>query len=422
MRKIKNVIKIIEICFPHSMTFPDAARRVGPASAAMALVALFVPPVLAADSDAHGLVISQELVRDDNLFRMPDDTRPVIDGRVRQRSDTLSVTALSATFDRTYGRQRLVGELGISRNDYLEFNHLDFTAKNGRGTWMWGLGKQLSGTVTTEQSESLRSFADRGTTTRSVNTYRRHAADARYRLDPRWAGGIGWVRTDSRYDEPRSSGSEYVEDAFEALAHYRSPADSTLALVARGATGRYPGRLRSESTVTGYEQRDLLLRANWMASGHSRVSGNVGYTWREYPHVSEKNFSGLTGRLTYDWAPSGKIGLGVTVRREIGAREDVADNFVITRAVSVDPSWAVTSKIQVRGKLEWLTRDYGGDPFASAAADRDDKSRAVSVAVEWTPVRVVALRLGARSERRFASAAAPGYGTESAFLSAKFRF
>ncbi|MCK9983757.1 MAG: hypothetical protein AzoDbin1_00229 [Azoarcus sp.] len=422
MREIKNGIGIMQICIYHFQAIPDAVRRVRPASSAMALLALSVPPVLAADGDALGLAVSHELVRDDNLFRLPDDVRPVIDGHVRQRSDTLNVTTLAATFDRAYGRQRVVGELGISRNDYLEFNHLDFTAKNGRGAWLWGLGKQWSGTVTTEQSESLRSFADRGTTVRSVNTYRRHAVDARYRLDPRWAVGVGWVRADSRYDEPRSSGSEYVEDAFEALAQYSSPADSTLTFVARGATGRYPGRSRSESSIGGYEQRDILLRANWVASGHSRVSGTVGYTWREYPHVSEKNFSGLTGRLTHDWTPSGKIGLGVTVRREIGAREDVADNFVITRAVSVDPTWAVSSKIRVRGKLEWLTRDYGGDPFASVAPDRDDKSRAVSVAFEWSPVRAAVLRLGARSERRFASAAAPGYSAEGAFLSAKFRF
>lgn len=422
MREIKNVMKIIVICISHALAFLGMARRAGPASSAMVLLALSVPPVLAADGDAHGFAISHELVRDDNLFRMPDDTRPVIDGRVRQRSDTLNVTALSATFDRTDGRQRFVGELGITRNDYLEFNHLDFTAKNGRGTWMWGLGNQWGGTVMTEQSESLRSFADRGTTTRSVNTYRRHATDARYRLDPRWAVGIGWVELDSRYDEPQSSGSEYVEDALEALAHYRSTTGSALTFGARGAGGRYPGRLRSVSSITRYEQRDLLLRANWVASGHSRVSGNVVYTWREYPHVSEKNFSGLTGRLTYDWTPSGKVGLGVTVRREMGAREDVADNFVITRAVSIDPSWAVSSKIQVRGKLEWLARDYGGDPFASVAPDRDDKSRAVSVAVEWTPVRAVVLRLGARSERRFASAAAPGYVAEGAFLNTKFHF
>ncbi|NMF98535.1 hypothetical protein GPA27_14190 [Aromatoleum toluolicum] len=421
MCRVENVIEITIICAKHFAALPGAARRLGPTSSAMALLALSVPPALGAEGDAHGLTISHELVRDDNLFRMPDDTRPVIDGRVRQRSDTVNVTALSATFDRTYGRQRLVGELGITRNDYLEFNHLDFTAKNCRGTWLWGFGKQWSGTVTTEQSESLRSFADRGTTTRSVNTYRRHAADARYRLDPRWAVGVGWVHADSRYDEPRSSGSEYVEDAFEALAHYRSPTDSTLTFVARGATGRYPGRERSETSMTGYEQRDLLLRANWMASGHSRISGNIGYTWREYPHVSEKNFSGLTGRLTHDWTPSGKVGLGVTVRREMGAREDVADNFVITRAVSVDPSWVVSSKIQVRGKVEWLRRDYGGDPFASVSPDRDDRTRAVSVAVEWTPVRAVVLRLGARSERRFASAAAPGYAAQGAFLSAKFR-
>lgn len=375
-----------------------------------------------ADGDAIRIAVSQDVLRDANLFRVADGERPVIDGVRRPRGDTLSVTNVAAIFDHTYSRQRLGAELALSRNDYLEFDHLDFTARNLAANWQWVLGNQWSGTIGGEQSERLRSFSDRGSTVRSINTFRRYRADARLLLHPQWSVGAGWARIDSRFDDALSASAAYIEDAVEALGQYRSPAGSTLALVARTADGRYPERAESLTAVTRYVQRDLLLRADWTVTGHSRLNGQAGYTWREYPRLGEKNFNGFTGRLTYDWAPTGKFGVGVTARREMGAREDVADNFVVTRAVSLDPLWRATDKLRVRGRLEWLRRDYGGDPFSRAAPERDDRTRNASVTLEWQAQRDVTLQIGGRTERRSDSDAAPGYRSNLVFAGAKIAF
>ncbi|NMG29266.1 XrtB/PEP-CTERM-associated polysaccharide biosynthesis outer membrane protein EpsL [Aromatoleum evansii] len=379
-------------------------------------------PVAASENDPLTISVSQDLVWEDNLFRVADGARPEIEGSRRPRDDRLSVTTLAAQLGRTYSRQRLTADFALTRSDYLEFDHLDFTAHNFGAAWQWILGNQWSGTISARQDERLRSFSDRIGTVRSINTFRQYRADARYLMHPQWSFGAGWARMDSRFDDRESAGSEYIEDAVEALVQYRSLAGSTLALVGRDAEGRYPERNETLTTVTGYTQRDLLLRADWGVTGHSRVSGQVGYTARQYPHAGDKDFNGLTGRVTFDWNPTGKLALGMTARREMGAREDVADNFVITRAVSVDPVWQIGNKLRLRGRLEWLKRDYGGDPFGIVAPDRDDRTQARALALEWSPARNLSLQLGARNERRSSSDAYPGYRAASLFMSAKLAF
>lgn len=401
---------------------PDGFALASSARIAIVLGVFSVVDVKAASGDAITIGVAQDFVYEDNVFRVADDAHPIVDGRVRPRADTLSATTLSGNFDRLYSRQRLMAQVAISRKDYLEFSHLDFTARNARAGWQWVLGNQWSGVIAADQSESLRSFADRAGTVRSINTYRRYVADAHYQLHPQWSVGAGWARVDSRFDDDRSAGAEYVEDALEASGTYRSPAGSTLAMVMREADGRYPGRVAGSMSVSSYEQRDLLLRANWAVGGHSRISGQAGYTWRDYPHLGNRNFSGFTGRMTYDWSPTGKLGLGVTVRREMGAREDVADNFVVTRAVSLNPVWHLSEKLAVRGRIERLARDYGGSPFPVVAPGRDDKTRVASVSIEWRPVRELAFTLGALREQRSGSAAAVGYSVESMFVGAKYSF
>lgn len=381
-----------------------------------------MPPAAASEIEPLMLSIKQDLVWEDNLFRLADGARPVIEGARRPREDRLGITTLAAQLDRTYSRQRLTADLALVRSDYREFDHLDFTAHNFGAAWQWVLGNQWNGTMSGQQEERLRSFSDRVGTVRSINTYRRYRADARYLVHPQWSIGAGWARTDSRFDDRDSAGSEYIEDAVEALAQYRSRAGSTLALVGRTADGRYPERNETLTSVTRYTQRDLLVRADWGVSGNSRVSGQAGYTARRYPHAGDKDFNGLTGRLTLDWRPTGKLALGVTARREMGAQEDVADNFVVTRALSIDPVWQLGNKLRARGRLEWLRRDYGGDPFGIAGADRDDRTQSRALALEWSPASNLSLQVGAREERRSSSDASPGYRASSVFLSAKLAF
>jgi hypothetical protein len=162
--------------------------------------------------------------------------------------------------------------------------------------------------------------------------------------------------------------------------------------VARFADGSYPNRRVSERVDTGYQQRDLRLRGDWRTGGHSRLSGYVGLTRRDYSHVSELDYSGPTGRLVFDWAPTAKLSLEVVARSEIGSEHEVVDNYVITRGIALLPQWAVSEKIKVRGRLERLRRDFGQIPLSAV---RDDRTRNYGLSVEYEPLRALTITLSA---------------------------
>ncbi|NMG76652.1 XrtB/PEP-CTERM-associated polysaccharide biosynthesis outer membrane protein EpsL [Aromatoleum diolicum] len=371
-------------------------------------------------ADTLELLVQQDLERDSNLFRMPDGTRPVIDGHVHPRSDLVRTTTVAGRFDRNFSRQRVNAEFGVTRSDYQEFAYLDYTARNAFAAWEWALGNQWRGELSARQNEALRSFAERNNTVRSVNTYRRYAFDANYQLHPRWSLGAGLANVISSYDDRLSASSEFVEDAVELRATFRPGSDNSLMLVARNADGRYPERIAGPTAVTDYGQRDLQMRGDWRASGLSRVFGYLGYTWRDYPGLSEKNFSGVTGRVGHHWTPGGKLAMRVTARREIGAREDVVDNFIITRSLAIEPEWKVSSKVSLQGRLEWLARDYGGNPFVVATNDRQDITRIASIGGVWSPMRDLGLALAIRRESRSSSGAGFGYRSDSVLFSVKY--
>lgn len=412
----------MQICKTHAEGKPGVGRMPAPAQLLAVMLVVASATAHAGDGDPLSVVLSQTFLRDDNLFRLADGQRPILNGVQRPRDDLLSITSAALRLDRRVGRQQINAELGVTRNDYQEFNHLDFTSQGGSATWGWLVGSQWSGELSARQDEKLRSFADRGNTERSVNTYRRYAFDANYLVHPQWSGGLGVATVSSRYDDALSASSEFVEDAMEATVSFHPGSGNRISLVTRATDGRYPNRIAGATTVTGYDQRDIQLRGFWQPSGQSRISGYLGYTWRDYPRLSEKNFSGFTGRVSYAWEPTGKLTIGVIARRELGAQEDVVDNFVVTRAFAVEPIWNLSSKVAIRGRYEWQGRDYGGDPFASGAVDRDDKTRVSSVDAVWKPMRSLELSVGARRDLRSSSDASRRYSSESVVVAARCVF
>lgn len=393
-------------------------KRIGAAGS----LVLLAGSASAGEGDALRILSSQAFVHDDNVFRLADGIDPVIDGRVRQRHDIVSNTTLAATFDRSYGRQRVRAGLGVTRYAWQTFDHLDHDARRLNANWDWALGKLWRGTLGAEESQALRSFSDSGNTARSVNTLRRYTFDAERLLHPAWAVGGGAGRVESRYNDAVSARSEYDENAVELNLSYRPRVPNRIVLSARLRSGEYPGRDDTPDQITQYEQLDLHLRGDWEITAHSRMSGYLGHSSRDYPGLAQKDFSGLTGRLRYDWTPTGKLALGLIARREIGALEDIVDNFVVTDAIAIEPTWRASAKIDVSARAEALRRDYAGTPQRGIEVDRDDRLRRWSVGAHWRPLIGLELRAEVGRESRSASSAAPAYVAHTSTLSVRYLF
>ncbi|QID16758.1 outer membrane beta-barrel protein [Nitrogeniibacter mangrovi] len=388
-----------------------------------AALAFGAGPVHAEDpADALNVYISQSFQHDDNIYRLPDGVRPFGNG---QRGDTISVTSLSAVFDRVYGRQRLHASADLSRAGFAEWSDLDYTTKGAAAGWDWRVGPRWTGTLQVDQKEVARDFADVQTNRRetSINRQRTFKASASYWWHPDWAVGMGWERYNSAYSDRASERADYRASIPEISLTYRPESGNRLSLSARFTDGEYPNRVLTATADEGFRQSDVRMSGRWRLTGLSVLSGYLGYTRRTYRNLSIRNFSGMTGRLQYDWTITGKVSLRSTVRREIGARQDLIDNFVVTKAVSLEPSWAATSRIAVHGKWEWRKRDFGGDPgIVVSAPSQDEKTRTLRLSVSYLVRDYLSLSLSHTRNSRTSDQPNKEYDARVSSLTAQLSF
>lgn len=344
--------------------------------------------------EGFGVRLSQSVRWEDNVFRLSDGERPIGGG---SKSDRISRSSVGLTFDHMYSLQRLVAALDVVRRSYAEHDELDSTTKSGALRWDWAAGKQWTGTAQLQQREAPRSFDDVDRRVRSINTLQRASFGADYWLHPDWSILAGAEQTRSRYSDDRSAASEYDETAVEAGAGFRPKSGNRLSLVLRHAEGEYPNRTLTTTRDPEYTQRDVRLRGEWALSGISKLSGYVGYTDREYSTLGDLDFSGPTGRLVFDWTPTGKLSFQIVARREIGSEYEVLDNYVLTRGVGLEAAWAATDKITLVARAERLKRDHGDTSLSSLGEDR---RRTYGLSVDYQPLRTVTLGASAlRAER-----------------------
>lgn len=391
----------------------------------LAAAALCASPMqcAAVEGDSLTLKLSHSLQYDDNIYRLSDDVKPFGN---RARSDRISLTGLRAAFDRRYSLQQVHASVDVTRVRFDRWSQLDYETQGARLNWDWAVGKRWSGDLRVSQDETARDFADNRVSGRETSISRQHAlaADANYWWHPDWSAGAGVERFSTTYSDAASAGSEYDADIVETRLIYRPRSGNQIALVGRFTDGDYPNRQAGALADDGFRQTDWRLRGHWQVTGHSRLAGYLGMTRRRHPNLTARDYTGPTGRLEYTLAVSQRLSVTAIARREIGARDDLVDNFVVTRAVSFAPSWQPFYRIGIQGRLEWRKRDFRGDPglVAGTFPAREDVSRNANVSFIYTPIDPLQLSISYGYLQRDSDLVSEEYTAHVASFSVDYTF
>lgn len=377
-------------------------------------------------ADAFNFTVGRSLMRDDNVFRLSDDANaPALIG-TRERGDSVSTTFAGIRFDRQYGRQRLSASADARQVRYDRFTLLDHDAKDLKAGWDWALGRHFFGRIAWSRSETLTDFGDFRSPVQNINTYEHRTWGAHFRLHPAWSIGANVFKASSDNSSPLRATSRFAADDREAVLQYAPRSGNALALRLRRTDGEYPNRqvVAGSLVDNSYRQDEIEGSVDWRPGGASRIDGRIAAVKRRHDEVPLRDFSGLAGRLAWNWTLTGKTALNVTLKREIGAQEDILSSYVVTDSVSLGPSWTPTAKTLVQASIEWRRRDYLGDPVASLAGidKRQDRLRLASLSATWAPIDALQLGLTLRRERRDSNYASIPYRAGIAFFSAQFSF
>lgn len=336
--------------------------------------------------------------RDNNPFRLSDT-----DPQPGPRSDSVRRVGAGVKAELPAGRQRFVLEAKAEMQDYDRFDLLDHTEYGVGATWRWVVGNQWSGEAGYARRHFLGGLEDLQRPIKDMITEDRAFVSGGYLVTPRWRvrGALDWTRWS--HDEPVRAELDARIFSGTAGLDYVTPSGNSVGGQLKYSEGQYPNVQPVGSTlvVNDYQELEASVVARWMFTGKSTLEARLGYTQREHDDVPQRDFSGFTGRVGYDWFIAAKTLLNFEVWREIRSTEDASASYILSQGWGLGPAWAPTIKLIFQAKYIREERDFRGDPgILVGATPREDTFNGISLTAGYTPVRNVHLSVGAeRGER-----------------------
>ena len=340
---------------------------------------------------------------DSNLFRLSDETDAQAAVGSSEKSDVIYQLGAGGLYELRKSRQKFIAEANVTAYKFQRFDNLDNTSDQLRGEWQWQVGNNWSGDLGVGHRRYLESFSNFQQNVRDMVNQERLYGSANYLVYSRLRLTLGadWYDT-NHGDQSRDSLDSKINNTTFAV-NWVTPAENSVGLQLRTANANFPNPqvFGATSIDNDYTEREYSLIAYWRVTGISEVRARLGHTERSFEQASNRDYSAPTWRLSYLWRPTGKTALEFATWRELSDFQDLTANYVRVTGISVAPTWSLTPKVALRGKISWQALDYLGDPGLQASSiRREDKDRQFQVSVLWTPLRLTELDFNLESGRR----------------------
>lgn len=395
----------------------------------LALAAMLALPAQAKEGDTFRPFVSYTHYYDSNLFRLDEGgTRLVLeDGALVEvshgsASDQYSVLSAGVDVDWQPGRQRITASASKNRVRFSRYTSLDYDGSDYQLRWNWRLGNRWSGQVGATETVTQTSFAD-WYFLEAVNnqvTRDNQFANANWQFHPRWSVGLGAAAAKSTNSTLQQERLDYENTSVTATLGYTTPKGSKLRGQLHRVDGEYPNRAAANLDRL-YSQTEYNLLADWSVTGKLIARGKIGYVQRENDSLSQRDFSGLAGRFSADYYPTGKTILNWAIYREIWNSDDVSATYRLDTGTSLGAAWLATSKITLRANTSFVNRSFEGNT-GSGGIPRDEDILSGSLSLSYTPIRMATIDLGLQAGRRHSNIPVGDYTFHSVFMSVRGDF
>ena len=375
------------MAFSQSGFWRRATGSSGKAVLAAAIAAAFSPSASALWGDRVELFADGAYNYDSNVFRLSKNVDPITATGQDRKSDNWWTTTLGFNVDVPVSLQRFQLNYAWSDYRYQHFGELDHHGHTARAEWDWAVAKELLGDTGYAEAENLASFANiQGSTPDLVKT-RQTWFNGAWLVTPSWRAHTALTAGDARHGDPARQINDLEAAAAEVGLSYVTPQENRVGGAVRFEHGKSPHSvlLQGVDFDNSYNQTSVGVQGRWVVSGHSRFDGRADYTKREYDQFNSRDYSGPTFRGTYTWTPTGKTMVATTVYRDVAPLEDIQSRFVLTTGIKIAPQWDATSKISVRGNLEYVKWDYRGD--TTLGANFEHRVRNGGIGLVYKPLR-----------------------------------
>jgi exopolysaccharide biosynthesis operon protein EpsL len=320
------------------------------------------------------------------------------------------------------GRQRVVASASKNRVRFSRNTLLDYDGSDYQLRWNWRLGNHWTGQVGATENVTQSTFEDLGLLINNQVTRENRFASAEWQFHPRWSAGLRGAAVKSTNSTAQRESLDFEDTSVSASVGYSTPKGSKLRGQLRRVNGEYPNRT-SLFLDRAYTVTESSLQGDWNMTGKLATHATVGYTRRENDTLSQRNFSGATGRLSADYLATGKTLLNWAAYREIANSNDPNASYRINTGTSFGVAWQATAKITVRANAGFENRSFRGDTgLAPGTLQRDEDVLSGSLSLSYVPVPMATVDIGVQAGRRDSSIPVNDYTFHSVFVSVRADF
>lgn len=386
----------------------------------VALGALLALPAMAKEGDTFRPFVSYTRYYDSNLYRLAESEEVL----VPQLSDQYGVLSAGLDVDWQPGRQRVIASASKNLVRFSRYSNLDYDGSDYQLKWNWRLGNHWSGQVGATESVTQSSLSDQlGLPVNNTVTRENRFASAEWQFHPRWNVGVGAATATSTNSTVQQAPLDYEDQSVSATLGYTTPKGSKLRGQFRQVDGEYPNRPMLYLDRF-YTQTEYNLLGDWSVTGKLTARGRIGFTQRENDTQSQRDFSGMTGRVSMDYFPTGKTMLTWALYREIGNSDDFNASYQLNTGTSLGAAWLITSKITLRANGSFENRSFEGDTgvVIPGLVQRDEDTLSGSLSLSYAPVRMATIDIGLQAGRRDSNIPVNDYTFRSVFVSVRAEF
>jgi len=403
----------------------DTIRRLPAVLAALLSVTAIAAPTAPRDpGDDFRVQLSQTMMQDSNLYRLPDgiEASALSPDDNASRDDVMSRTSVSADGGWQFGRQDVEMSVNADANRFSKNDSLDNTSGNARTDWNWQLMRDWSGQLGGSYGRSLSGFTNSRFLARDVlETYDYHGA-ARYQLTPHWnLNGQARV-SNGTHDTMSRQQDDFDSQTTIFGAGYLSGRGDQFGLEYRRTATSFPNELPGPATFASrrYVDRAASFNMQYAFTVKTSLQGSAGYVWRGYPEGAIGDFSGATWNASLHWEPRSKTRVTITQWRELNAYVDAESSYFESRGTRLTVAWLPGARETFAFEVSNEHHDYEGfDPASLAQPARRDSLRSAQTSFTWQPSARLALDLAYAYERRSSNRALFDY--DDRLLSATLR-
>lgn len=299
-------------------------------------------------------------------------------------SDTIATASLLAGLDQRLGRARVFADLSLQHNRYQDNSSLNNQSYSLKGGLDFATVERISGTLSGSKTRALATynvangvnpiFKKNIEDNDSIDAVMRLGLVARYSLE----AGVGYrTRT---FSANEYAALEYRQKRASAGLIYRPSSDLRLGIAARQTRGEFPrySLVGGVYQASEYKRNDIDLTGRWVLSGASNLEGRVSSGKSTQTSGVGRDFSGVTGQLTWNWLPTARWNLSTTVIRDTGLETSFVnanignltlDQNRLTTALQFNGGYELTSKIYLNAGASLNKTDRVNEFLAQRSND-----------------------------------------------------